>query len=38
MSTARSHHAVTILADGKVLAAGGRGDRDVLSSAELYNP
>lgn len=40
LNVPRSFHSATLLADGKVLVAGGRSvaDQDVLDSAELYDP
>ena len=39
MNIPRSYHTATLLPNGKVLIAGGiRGFRDVLDSAELYDP
>src|SRR5947207_3965943 len=38
MGTARFLHTATLLANGKVLVAGGQGNSDDLSSAELYDP
>jgi hypothetical protein len=37
MNTARVDHTATLLPDGTVLVAGGKGE-SVLSSSELYNP
>jgi N-acetylneuraminic acid mutarotase len=37
MSVARSQHSATLLANGKVLVVGGRGERGILDSAELYD-
>ena len=36
MTTARTHHTATLLANGEVLVVGG-GNTTILSSAELYN-
>jgi hypothetical protein len=38
MAEARYRHTATLLADGRVLVAGGTGDRATLASAELYDP
>ena len=38
MATGRDGHTATLLKDGNVLVAGGIGDNDILSSAELYLP
>lgn len=40
MSTARWGHTATVLSDGRLLVAGGQGERRAatLSSAEIYNP
>ena len=39
MTTARSQHRATLLADGRVLITGGYGENlQILSSAELYDP
>jgi len=38
MTTGRSNHTATLLADGKVLIAGAYGNGRALSSAELYDP
>lgn len=36
LATARSEHTATLLKDGRVLIAGGMGDDEALSSAEIY--
>ena len=38
MITPRSNFTATLLADGKVLVAGGSNSRDFLATAELYDP
>jgi hypothetical protein len=38
MTVERSAHTATLLPNGKVLVAGGNGDRGYLRSAELYDP
>src|SRR5579864_6924480 len=38
MISARDGHTATILANGKILAAGGTNNGVALTSAELYNP
>ena len=38
MSIAREQHSAVLLPNGKVLVAGGRGERGILDSAELYDP
>jgi hypothetical protein len=38
LATARSLHTATLLSNGKVLVAGGRGGSGYLVSAELYDP
>ncbi len=38
MTTARSQHAATLLADGRVLLTGGVQNTTVLASAEIYDP
>jgi hypothetical protein len=38
MTTGRTHHTSTALADGRVLVAGGYPDNTPMASAELYDP
>jgi hypothetical protein len=38
MGHARAYQTATLLADGRVLIAGGDGDPEALASAELYDP
>src|SRR4051794_6900098 len=38
MITPRYDHTATLLANGKVLVAGGVGNRAILVTAELFNP
>jgi N-acetylneuraminic acid mutarotase len=41
MATVRNNHAMTLMANGKVLVSGGRyngGSTDYLATAEVYNP
>jgi hypothetical protein len=38
LNTARVHHTVTLLPNGKVLVAGGQDTSGYLTSAELYDP
>jgi hypothetical protein len=38
MAVPRANHTATLLANGKVLVAGGVGTTDVVASAELYDP
>ena len=38
LATSRHSHSATLLSNGRVLVAGGRGNRTTLASAELYNP
>jgi Galactose oxidase, central domain len=38
LNTARQFHTATLLSNGKVLVAGGRGTSGYLTSAELYDP
>ena len=38
MATARGNHTATVLADGKVLIAGGESASGLLNTAEIYDP
>jgi len=38
MDQSRAHHTATLLADGRVLLAGGTGDSNVLASTEIFDP
>jgi hypothetical protein len=38
LANARRSHPATLLPSGKVLVAGGNGNRGILPSAELYDP
>jgi hypothetical protein len=38
LNNARFLHTATLLSDGRVLAAGGNNNRDILASAELNSP
>jgi hypothetical protein len=38
MSTARAYPSMTVLADGRVLVAGGTGSTGTLTTAEIYDP
>lgn len=38
MHTSRQSHSATLLADGRVLVAGGRSSTNMLPSAEVYDP
>jgi hypothetical protein len=38
MTTGRTHHTATALADGRVLVAGGYPDNTPMASADLYDP
>jgi N-acetylneuraminic acid mutarotase len=38
LNTARSYYTTTLLANGKVLVAGGSSSTGLLSTAELYDP
>ncbi|MBI4386547.1 MAG: hypothetical protein HY551_04135, partial [Elusimicrobia bacterium] len=38
LNQSRSHHAATVLPDGKVLVSGGVSGSAILSSSELYDP